>query len=100
MSRNLNGFDRPLIFRKRANLTRVLRLDTRTNYPTSHPWPVPEKLLLYATRISNPDQVQDTEDALPRISYLAFCYPTKRKSYFPVNPTLLFPGINVTLLLF
>ena len=82
MSRKLNGFDRSLIYRKRENLTRVLRVFARTNYPTSHPWLVLEYLLLYVTRISNLDQVQDIEDALPPIFLLAFCSSQKKQKLF------------------
>jgi hypothetical protein len=91
MSRQANGFDRSLIDCKRDNLTRVLRVWARTNYSTSHPWLVPEHHLLYLIGISNLDQIQDIEDALPVILYLAFCSPQKKAKVFPVNLTLPFP---------
>jgi hypothetical protein len=82
MSRKPNGFERSLIYRKRENLIQALRICARTNYPTPHPWLVAEYLLLYVTRISNLDQVQDTEDALSSILYLAFCSPEKKQKLF------------------
>lgn len=82
MSRKPNRFERPLIYRKRENLTQVLRVCARTNYSTFYPWLVPQNLLLYVTRISNFDQVQDTEDTLPSIFYMALCSPDKKQKLF------------------
>ena len=86
MSRKTNRFDRSLIDRERRDLTRALRVCARPDYATSHPWLVTEYLSLFVTRISNLDHVQDIEDALSSIFYLAFCYPTKTKLIFRLTP--------------